>query len=703
VRKIFERIDPAAWNGLGHNPVALLQNLSDARMAELCSDKAFLAELAQAYNLQRDYLHDQTKTWYQKVRGDRQNFCVAYLSAEYGVASCLRTYSGGLGVLSGDHLKSASDLGIPLVGLGLFYRRGYFSQGINHEGWQSELYPENDPDILPITPVLDSTSGEPLIISVPIADRLVRVRAWKVLVGRVPLYLMDTNIPGLNTKDDCEITAELYGGDSDTRIKQEITLGFGGPRLLRSLGIEPSLFHMNEGHSSFAGLERIAELMEEGRTFHEAAEIVRSSSLFTTHTPVPAGIDIFTKEQIEKYLATYSSRLGISFADVFSLGQESKDSAGFNMAVLAIRLSAGVNAVSKLHRQVARRLWENVLHEERFELEDIHPQHHGHASHQLGKRLGSVTNGVHTSSWISDAMADVLDEFLGKEWSEDVANPEVWRKVHEIPADVLWQIRCRERYHFVQYVRDNFSNIHGHNKVLNPDALTIGFARRFATYKRATLLFSDHSHLERLIGDPERPVQFIFSGKAHPRDHEGKKLIQEINHFTKKEGVRGKILFLPDYDISLARRLVQGVDLWLNNPRRPLEACGTSGMKVVPNGGLNLSILDGWWDEAYTPSNGWSIGTGTDVANMSLQDRQDAESLYDSLQYHVIPEFYERTGGIPHKWVERMKRSMSTLSPRFNSSRMVMEYAQRFYFAAGQLADPDSRLMSTPNQSNASR
>ena len=403
----------------------------------------------------------------------------------------------------------------------------------------------------------------------------------------------------------------------------------------------------------------------------------------TTHTPVPAGIDIFTKDQIEHFLSRCPERLGIKMEDLFSLGQETPDSAGFNMAVFAIRTSSMVNGVSNLHRHVARKLWERVLQEEEFDLGDQF------TDKKSGKKMRSVTNGVHIASWISDSMANLLDEYLGHQWISAPWQPETWRAIYKIPSDKLWSVRQESRSKLLEYVQRKQA---GRNNRLDRNALTIGFARRFATYKRATLLFSDRSHLEHLLQDEERPIQFVFAGKAHPRDHEGKKFIQEINTFLKGETSKGKIIFLQDYDIDVARNMVQGVDVWLNNPRRPLEASGTSGMKVLCNGGINLSVLDGWWDEAYTPSNGWAIGTGTTDANQSLQDRQDAESLYDLLQNHVVGEFYDRTSGIPLKWIDRVRRSMSGLTPRFSSSRMVIEYAENFYFKNIRKPDPDKKF-----------
>jgi len=675
LRRLFERIDPVAWHSVGENPIALLKSLDQSKILQLQNDVEFQREVSDAYETHRWYLHEKMETWFQKQYGQIYgNNLIAYFSAEFGIASCLRIYAGGLGILAGDHLKSASDLGVPLVGVGLFYRRGYFSQKVSDDGWQEEHYPENRPENLPLRPVLDANSGRPLLVSIPLGHREVRVRAWQVSVGRILLYLLDSYVPSQNSKDDCEITAELYGGDSDTRLKQEMILGFGGAKLLQVLGIKPSIYHMNEGHSAFVGLERIREILEgdkSGKSFSEAVETVRTSSLFTTHTPVPAGIDIFSPDQIEDHLSWYHERLGIPASELFSLGQESQDSKNFNMAVLAIKLSRDVNAVSKLHREVVKKLWENLLEQESFSFEEDRPAHI-----KRHRRLASVTNGIHIPSWISDSMADVYDQYLGNDWKDFESSPEMWSKVTEIPSEKLWKVRCQERAKFVEFVRVSCSN----HSLLDPDALTIGFARRFATYKRATLALSDRDRLVKLLSDTEKPVQFVFSGKAHPRDNEGKKVMQEVIRFSKSESARFKVAFLPDYDISKTKRLVHGVDLWLNNPRRPLEACGTSGMKVLANGGLNASALDGWWDEAYSPSRGWSIGTNTMMSDAALQDKQDSESLYDVLEHHIIPEFYDRTSGIPMKWVERMKHSISKLCPQFNTNRMLIDYSQHYYF-----------------------
>jgi glycogen phosphorylase len=677
IRKIFEEIDLAAWDGLGHNPVLLLQRIGSARFAELSSNQDFVSKVARLYEVQKQYLHEKENTWYRKTFGIlEKDELVAYFSAEFGLTECLRTYSGGLGILSGDHLKSASDLGIPMVGIGLFYRRGYFSQQVNQEGWQIETYPENNPSELPLESVVDRNSNEPLIVSVAIEDRQVRLRAWKVGVGRNTLFLLDTNLPGLNSKEDCEITAELYGGDIHTRIKQEIILGFGGAKIIRALGLRPSIFHMNEGHAAFVILERIREVIEEDKpraSFADAIEIVKTSNLFTTHTPVAAGIDVFENGFVERYLSSYCKKIGISIKELLDLGHEYPDSSGFNMAVFAIRMSAYINAVSKLHRRVASKLWKYVI-------DDL----------DLQNSLAYVTNGVHLLSWVSDGFAELYDHFVGPDWRVDTSNSEVWGEVRNIPNELLWEAHLAQKRILIWFIRRNFS-FAGYNvqleQILDPNALTIGFARRFATYKRASLILNDRERLSRLLRKKEQPIQFVFAGKAHPRDHEAKKLIQEILNFGKNEG-GGRIVFLPDYDISTARHMVQGVDVWLNNPERPLEACGTSGMKALSNGVLNFSILDGWWDEAHSNDYGWTINPLEHFEDHNKQSKADAEALYFTLENEIIPEFYDRgTDGIPTRWVEKMKRSISSLTPRFTTCRMVQEYARNFYFDNGQIVE----------------
>jgi starch phosphorylase len=672
IRQIFERIDPAAWEGLDRNPVALLSHVTPVRMEELSKRDTFVASVAEAAELQKQYLSGLDSSWFSRNYGILgESTLIAYFSMEFAVAPCVKIYSGGLGVLAADHLKSASDLGLPLVGVGLLYKRGYFSQSLTHDGWQSETYPENEPLKLPIEPIVERGSDEPFVISVPIADRQVRVRAWKLAVGRVSLYLLDSDLPGLNSKEDCEITSELYGGDIETRMKQEIVLGFGGAKLLRALGLQPSLYHMNEGHSAFVTLENIKIAMEEneGRklSFSEAIEQVKSRCVFTTHTPVPAGIDVFPRELVEKYLGWYCAKVGITVEELLALGSEANTS-GLNMAILALRLSRDVNTVSKLHEEVASKNWESFLVQE--------------GDGDARRKMLSITNGIHVPTWTADSMAELFEEYVGSGWEERITDEKAWQRILEIPDEILWMVRNKEREGLVRFVRQHFA-IAGSslepNEILNPNALTIGFARRFATYKRASLILSDKDRLAALAGDSSRPIQIIFAGKAHPRDFEGKKLIHEIIEFSK--ALPGRIVFLNNYDLSIAKSLVQGVDVWLNNPRRPLEASGTSGMKAAANGVLNLSVLDGWWDEAYDPSLGWAIGSREVSSDPNEQDRLDADSLYTTLEQKVIPEFYDRgADGVPTKWVERMKNSICKLAPRFNTRRMVKEYAELSYF-----------------------
>ncbi len=672
VKRVFESIDEELWNRY-ENPVALLQSLNEAQRSSLFKQTEFLEILHKAYEDQVEYLHNRKhETWFQKRYGiAERNVLTAYFSAEFGIAKCLSIYSGGLGVLSSDHLKSASDLGIPLVGVGLFYKHGYFSQLIGSDGWQNEVYPENDPHELPVKLISKEGSSDPFIISIPLAERIICAKAWMVRIGRSELYLLDTDLPDRNSNEDCMITSELYGGDMENRIKQEIVLGFGGALLLRELGLDPYVIHMNEGHSAFVILARIAEVIEEGRTkidFARATQIVRKRNLFTTHTPVPAGIDCFSRELIGKYLGWAAKKLGLSMDEIFALGQENVESNLFNMAVLAIRNSASVNAVSRLHGEVAGRNWHHLLY-----------QHEGNDERGLGhlnnSSIDHVTNGVHVPSWVSDSMSDIYSDYLGPSWESETDEEDVWANASNIPDDVLWEARCRERAKLVDFTRENFPSAYR----FSPDALTIGFARRVATYKRATLFLQSGQRLSQLLKDTSRPVQFVLAGKAHPKDYEGKKMIQEIVDFCNSELSDGKVAFIENYDLSIARRMVQGVDLWLNNPRRPMEASGTSGMKVISNGGLNLSVLDGWWDEAYDPACGWAIGSSDTTSQSS--DASDADSLYENLENQVIPEFYDRNeSGIPSGWLRKVKNSISFLTPTFSTNRMVKEYATKYYF-----------------------
>ncbi|MEW6533518.1 MAG: alpha-glucan family phosphorylase [Thermodesulfobacteriota bacterium] len=678
VTRMFQALDPDLWEETGCNPVLMLANLSPERKEEVVRDAVILEQIREAERALDDYI-SSTKVYSFKL--DRPiDYRIAYFSMEFGLNECLPMYSGGLGVLAGDHLKSASNLGLPLVAVGLLYQKGYFKQYLNIDGWQQESYPDNDFYNMAVTPVHDS-AGEHFGFELPVAERTVKVLLWKVDVGRIRLYLLDTNHPS-NSPADRAITAELYGGDGETRMRQEFVLGIGGARALHLLGLWPFVYHLNEGHAAFAALERIRQTMTTNRVpFEVALEAAAASTVFTSHTPVAAGIDLFPPDLVERYFKGYMSTLGLSVADLMALGRENPfdQSSPLSMAVLALRVSRGVNGVSKLHSQVAKRMWSKLWPD--VDKEDI--------------PIGYVTNGVHIPSYVSKELADLFERYLGEGWIEEPDNEKVWSRVHNIPRDELWRVHESRRERLVIFCRDRLSSqskARGGSPadqsrirdVLNPDALTIGFARRFAPYKRAGLLFSDPDRLYRIISDKNRPVQFIFSGKAHPRDGQGKELIKMVVHQARSEGFRRNLVFLEDYDLHVARYLVQGVDVWLNTPRRPNEACGTSGMKAAANGALNMSILDGWWVEGYNGANGWAIGSGEELDDPLYQDQVEARLMYELLENEVVPLFFERgPDGLPHGWIEMMKNSMASICVRFNSHRMIEEYMDDYYIPAG--------------------
>ncbi|AAR33703.1 glycosyltransferase family 1 protein [Geobacter sulfurreducens] len=672
--ELFKRLDIDLWQQTRHNPVEMLGILQQTTLERLVADEGFMAQLKRVEEKYHGYMTG--KTWFDRTWNGERPLRVAYFSMEFGLHESVPTYSGGLGVLAGDHLKSASDLGIPLVGIGLLYRQGYFRQYLNIEGWQQELYPENDFYNLPLKLQRDE-EGQPVTIELDLAGRKVHVQIWKVQVGRIPLYLLDTNMEE-NDPLDREITAQLYGGDQDMRIRQEILLGIGGIRALNRLGIDPNVCHMNEGHAAFLALERTKLLMEKhGLRFPEAMEAVRAGTIFTTHTPVDAGIDHFPADLLERYLGRYYRFLGLSRDEFLSLGRQlpKNPHESFCMAVLALRLANHANGVSQLHGEVSRKMWKNLWPE----LPDEHIP------------ITSVTNGVHTKTWLSVEMAGLLTRYLGNRWREDPTDSLLWKRVANIPDSELWRTheRCRER--LVVFARRRLKD-HLHqvgatakeiaqaDEVLDPEALTIGFARRFATYKRGTLLFRDLDRLARILNDADRPVQIIFSGKAHPHDVEGKELIRRIFQHSLEARFHNRIVFIEDYDMAVARHLVQGVDVWLNTPLRPLEASGTSGMKVAFNGGLNMSVLDGWWPEGYRGNNGWAIGKGEVYDDIDFQNEVESRAIYDLLEKEVIPLFYDRgPDGIPRGWLACMKASLQTLCPVFSTERMVKEYAERMY------------------------
>jgi len=678
VRSLFRRLDRDLWEQTGHNPVLLLGSIDQKKLEIRAGDEGYLSHLNRAKEKLQNYLH--RKTWFQEKYGQPANFQVAYFSMEYGITEGLPTYSGGLGVLAADHLKSASDLGIPLVAVGLLYQQGYFSQYLSKDGWQQELYTDNDFYNMPIK-LLRDEKNQPQMIAVPIEDRQVWLQIWQAQVGRVPLYLLDTNVPQ-NSIQDQDITDQLYGGDADMRIKQEIVLGIGGLRALEKLRVRPTACHMNEGHSAFLALERARTLMmEKGVTFAEAQEATRSSNLFTSHTPVPAGIDEFDTGLIDRYLGAYYSGLQMSRQQFHKLGGADLAETGgkFNMAIFAINMSGGVNGVSKLHGVVARKMW-NYLWPALPE--DEVP-------------IGHVTNGIHIPTWISEDMAELYDRYIGPRWNQEPANQAVWKSVQSIPDEELWRTHERRRERLVAFarhrLRQQLENAGAHpgditiaNEVLDPKALTIGFARRFAEYKRAKLLFHNLQRLSKILNDREKPVQIIIAGKAHPRDNVGKAIIRDIISIIRQEEFRSRVVFLENYDMGVARHMLQGVDVWLNTPRRPREASGTSGMKASVNGALNLSVLDGWWDEAFRNSLGWSIGLGEEYAENHEQDQQEAESLYFALEHDVIPLFYSGSNGLPRAWIRMMKNSIQANSPIFNTHRMVTEYFNTYYWPASQ-------------------
>ena len=674
---LFQRLDMELWREVGHNPVRLLGEIAQEHLEEAAGEEGFLAHMDQVLKEFDQYM--RRKTWYQKSVGAAPG-CVAYFAAEFGLTECLPLYSGGLAVLAGDHLKAASDLGLPVVGMGLLYREGYFQQYLNEAGWQQESYTDNDFHTMPLQPEEDA-AGHPLTVEVGYPAGAVRARIWRVQVGRVALYLLDTDLE-VNRPEDREITAHLYGGDIEMRIRQEILLGIGGIRALLALGRELTVCHMNEGHSAFLGLERIRLLMEQERlSFHEAREAVAVSNVFTTHTPVPAGIDIFPSDLMARFFEEYAHALGLSLGEFLALGQERPGSSqGFSMAVLALNLSRRCNAVSRLHGQVARRMWQGLWPGVPRDEVPIRP----------------ITNGVHFQSWISHDMARLFDRYLGPRWREQPGDLKIWQEIADIPEPELWRTHERRRERLIAFVRQRLKQqlqnrgaplqeIALADEVLNPEALTIGFGRRFAAYKRAALLLRDPARLERLLCDPERPVQLILAGKAHPRDEAGKELIRQVVQLARQEHLRRHMVFIENYDLDVARTLVQGVDLWLNTPRRPHEACGTSGMKAQANGVLNLSTLDGWWAEAYELGLGWSIGSGEEYADQAYQDEVEFQALYEILEKEVVPLFYRREhGGVPREWVACMKAAMSRLCPRFNACRMVREYTELFYVPADQ-------------------
>ena len=677
--ELFRRLDLDLWRELKHNPVAMLSQMRQERLDRLASDPAYIASLRRVLDSMKTY--SEQPTWFSKHYGDRPVGTIAYFSAEFGIHECLPIYSGGLGTLAGDHLKSASDLGLPLVGVGLLYRQGYFHQYLTQDGYQFEDYPELNFSQLPITPVLDKSSRQ-LNVQVSVGGHNVTVNIWKVLVGRVVLYLLDTNVPS-NRPEDRDITCRLYGGDQEMRIRQEIVLGIGGMRALAALGIEPSVCHMNEGHSAFLAIERVHQRMKQNNlSFEEAREIVATGTVFTTHTPVPAGIDTFPTALVTQHLTSYCNLLGINMQKLLELGRinPADTNEPFSMAVLALRLSYLSNGVSQLHGEVSRKMFSAV--------------YPGVPVNEVP--ITSITNGVHVRSWLSSEVAHLFDQYLGPQWADDPLNQSAWRRIDLIPDAELWRSHERLRERLVAFCRRRLklqliargappAEIDAADEILDPEALTLGFARRFATYKRATLMMRDLDRLTKILTDADRPVQLLVAGKAHPKDEAGKELIKRIVQIAKRPNLRTRLVFLEDYDMSITRSLVWGVDVWINTPIKLHEASGTSGMKVIPNGGLNMSVLDGWWPEAFDGTNGWAIGDRRIYGNQDYQDFMESASFYDLIEKEIIPMFYDRgPDGLPRRWLAMMKSSMQSCCPVFSTNRMVREYAERFYLPSAE-------------------
>lgn len=688
---LFKRLDRDLWQETYHNPVRFLGTVRQSVLDRAAADQSFLHTLNSVYARLRE--HIERSSWFQRQypqygpaapagtgEGVDAGMRAAYFSAEFGLAECFQIYSGGLGCLAGDHVKSASELGLPLCGVGLLYRCGYFHQYLNADGWQQETYPDQDFPNQPIRRLIDPETGEQYRVTVDLPGRTLTIGVWRCDVGRCPIYLLDTNFPE-NRREDRDITRTLYGGDIETRILQEIVLGIGGVRALKKVGETPTLYHINEGHAAFLALERIAMLRDEhGVTFDEARTAAAAAHIFTTHTPVPAGIDRFSPDLVHSYLGGMLSRLGLDLEGLLALGRSNvaDRSEFFSMAVLALRTSNFANGVSRLHGKVSREMWRNIWP----------------GVPEPEAPIGHVTNGVHARSWVSPAFTRLFDRYLGPDWQLDPNDFEAWERINDIPDEELWRTHTRQREKLITWARKKIrrqlknrglahEEIENAAAALDPNIFTIGFARRFATYKRGTLLMHDPDRLRALFNDSTRPLQLLIAGKAHPADGPGKEIIRDIVKFASESDHLNRIVFLEDYDIEVGRRLVQGCDIWLNTPRRGMEASGTSGMKAAMNGVLNVSILDGWYDEAHDADVGFAIGRGEMYDDPTTQDAIESRALYDLLERHILPEFYQRDeSGMPRRWIQRMKASMRTLTPRFSTNRMVADYAEQYYLLA---------------------
>lgn len=675
---LFRDLNPTRWRQLNQNPISLLSEIPLAEIERRATELVLHSRINYVYRRQQEYLHAD-RTWGANHAGVLRPRPVAYFSAEFGLHESLPIYSGGLGVLAGDHIKSASDLDIPLIGIGLFYGQGYFLQRLDSTGWQQEEYLRTDVNQLPMQPAIGE-NGEPVVVEIQTRSGFIRAKVWQIKVGRCDLLLLDSNVAG-NAPEDLELTSRLYGGDGRTRIRQELLLGVGGFRALKAMGISPGVLHLNEGHSGFAVFEAIRNRMqEEGVDFRTAASSIPREVIFTTHTPVPAGHDRFSADLIEEHLGGLRDELGISREELIGFGREnpSDHHEQFCMTVLGLKLSRRANAVSSLHGEVSRSMWKN-----------LYP-----GKSEEAVPIGHITNGVHVPSWLAPQMCRLYDRHLGVGWHNQSGAARTWQEIEKVDDGELWETHLSLKSQLLDFVRQRAweqakrraepdETLYRLTKILSPDALTIGFARRFATYKRANLILADLQRLASMINDPKRPVQFLFAGKAHPHDEPGKAVLQQIAQMMRDSDLGDRFVFVEDYDINVGRHLVQGVDVWLNNPRRPLEASGTSGQKVVLNGGLNLSVLDGWWAEAYDGLNGFAIGKGRTHSNLDVHDNRDGEDLYRVLRDELIPLYYHRDrDGLPRGWIKRMKRTIRTLGWRFNADRMVMDYTLKCYVPA---------------------
>jgi glycogen phosphorylase len=679
-QELYSVVDPQVWEEVDHNPVRFLSQVAAEKLTSFAQDSQYLANYDRIMAEFDTYMHADTPTWFANTYPQHKDKSIAYFSAEFGLHEALPIYSGGLGILSGDHCKAASDLGLPFIGVGFLYPQGYFIQRITKDGRQEAIYEKLHFSEVPATPATNP-KGEEVVIWVDLPGRRVYAKVWKIQVGRIPLYLMDTDVDP-NREEDRELSARLYGGNHEIRIAQEIVLGIGGVRAIREMGINPAVWHMNEGHSAFLGLERIRELVQSsGLAFNEAREAVAASGVFTTHTPVPAGNDVFDFNMMDRYFNQFWPQLGLSRDEFLNFARQDMNwGPAFSMTVLAINLSNGRNGVSKLHGEVARKMWQF-----------LYP---GIDDHEVP--IGHITNGIHTETWLAPEMRALFDKYMGPDWQFNMVKPETWAGIENIPAQELWETHVALKRKLIDFMRERTSAYmleigEGPNEIaavanyFDPNALTIGFARRFATYKRATLIFREVERIRKLLNDPQRPVQIIFAGKSHPADEPGKSFIQRVVQMSKEAGFKGKVVFLENYDMNMARYLVSGVDVWLNNPIRPNEASGTSGMKAALNGAPNASILDGWWEEGFNGKNGWAIGEARNYQDQETADAADSDDLYEKLEENIVPTYYKQdANGLPSEWIAIMKEAIKTCSPVFNTRRMVEDYTNLYYIPAAE-------------------